>query len=262
MVPRRGLLVARLNSNEPRMSEHSPEYVSLVVTCGLTSPRISCTRRIDVKEASGVAEVLNYMERDEVAALVLGPDLKQPETLNLLQTVTGRFSETRTLVVVFADSPDPAIPGDFIESEKLFYFSRWPLPAHQANALIAAAVARFRAAGQPQLEVVSIDQETSERVLDYSLRLSAQEDPEAVCSPITEAVRSLSGASHAQCLIYDGTTDSFLRPGASDEDEAQSAATGLASYVLRTGEGLCISDLAGDHRFDAELDNPGGAHNP
>ena len=180
----------------------------------------------------------------------------------------GGAARVEPLHIVAAAGPDPQLFQDLIAEDRIFYLSQRPPSPDELAALIGNAVRLYearRAAGplgtgrgaaagaappalRPRFEV-------SEVLRALALQPGLGERAEVLAEAAREAVDGL----RAYCLLYDPQDDTlWTRDRATGGERRDSAAVGIASFVLRSGMGLIVPRAGRDSRYDREADDPQG----
>jgi len=271
----------------------APEPEASLLLAGFSEAETEAQRRrfgaeVRVEAARSEGEVIERFERGEVAVLALGPSFSGHSARHLLESLRGRFPESRTLHLLATGGPDPAVFQELIDEDRIFFLSLQSIGGEDLSALLESAISRFRAlrlaeataertipmpagphseglalAGTVPLPVPKRDEraELSRRVLTAAGRLAGERDPAAVAYLVREDLGELIGASRAHVLLYDAETEVLWerRGGMSAEERRESAAVGVVSFVARTGRAVAAARLADDPRFEREADDPEGS---
>jgi multidrug efflux pump subunit AcrA (membrane-fusion protein) len=163
------------------------------------------------------------------------------------------------LHIVAAAGPDPQLFQDLIAEDRIFYLSQRPPSLDELAALIGNAVrlyeARRGAPPPPAAPAISSRFEISEVLRQLALQPGLGERAEV----LAEAAREAVDAPRAYCLLYDPHDDTlWTRDRATGSERRDSAAVGIASFVLRSGMGLLLPRAGRDSRYDREADDPEG----
>jgi GAF domain/HlyD family secretion protein len=175
------------------------------------------------------------------------------------------------LHIVAAAGPDPLLFQDLIAEDRIYYLSqRSPSPdelaalignavrLYQARHAAAAAAADTNADGDGQAHAVPRLQprfEIAEVLRQLAVVAGLGERSEV----LAEAAREAVDAQRAYCLLYDPRDDTlWTRDRATGSERRDSAAVGIASFVLRSGIGLIVARSGRDARYDREADDPEG----
>lgn len=191
--------------------------------------------------------------------LVLGGALPSRQILELLLELLRRAPRADWTAVVLAAGPEPAIFQDLVNRDRVFYLSA-QAPALDAVAQIVAGAWRQLQIPGPgdELERAAAG-ELATRGLELVRSLARVEDlGEALRRIARETCRELD-ASRCRCWIYDAQGQTLWTLADEEREERrESAASGLTSFVARTGAPLRLERLGEDPRYDPELDNDGG----
>ncbi len=166
------------------------------------------------------------------------------------------------LHIVAAAGPDPLLFQDLIAEDRIFYLSQRPPALDELAALIGNAV-RLYAARRDNLQRAEADQPPPPRhrvdVAEVLRQLALQPGLGERSEVLAEAARETVDAQRAYCLLYDPNDDTlWTRDRATGSERRDSAAVGIASFVLRSGLGLIVARSGRDARYDRELDDPEG----
>lgn len=180
--------------------------------------------------------------------------------------VVGGGGGPAPLHIVAAAGPDPQLFQDLIAEDRIYYLSQRPPAPDELAALIANAVrlyeARRDAAALPPGSPGGAAAPPSHARLEISevLRaLALQANLGDRAEVLAEAAREAVDAQRAYCLLYDPHDDTlWTRDRATGGERRDSAAVGIASFVLRSGLGLLVPRAGRDSRYDREADDPEG----
>ncbi len=197
-----------------------------------------------------------------------GPPLAHP-----LQPQPFPPAQPQPLHIVAAAGPDPLLFQDLIAEDRIFYLSQRPPALDELAALIgnavrlyearrdAAALAAIPGAADPRdapgpgASPLGSRLEISEVLRALALQPGLGERAEV----LAEAAREAVDAQRAYCLLYDPHDDTlWTRDRSTGEERRDSAAVGIASFVLRSGLGLLVPRAGRDSRYDREADDPEG----
>ncbi len=169
------------------------------------------------------------------------------------------------LHIVAAAGPDPQLFQDLIAEDRIYYLSPRPPAPDELAALIGNAVRLYEA----RRDAASLSQgspgaaappsharlEISEVLRALALQANLGDRAEV----LAEAAREAVDAQRAYCLLYDPHDDTlWTRDRATGGERRDSAAVGIASFVLRSGLGLLVPRAGRDSRYDREADDPEG----
>jgi hypothetical protein len=170
------------------------------------------------------------------------------------------------LHIVAAAGPGLELFQDLIAEDRIFYLSQRPPAPDELAALIGNAVRLYEtrrdaaAAGAPRspsagAAPISPRFEISEVLRALAVQSGLGERSEV----LAEAAREAADAQRAYCLLYDPHDDTlWTRDRATGAERRDSAAVGIASFVLRSGLGLTVPRAGRDSRYDREADDPEG----
>jgi multidrug efflux pump subunit AcrA (membrane-fusion protein) len=178
---------------------------------------------------------------------------------------SGAAAGPPPLHIVAAAGPDPQLFQDLIAEDRIYYLSQRPPAPDELAALIGNAVrlyeARRDAAALPQGTPAAGAPpghgrlEISEVLRALALQANLGDRAEV----LAEAAREAVDAQRAYCLLYDPHDDTlWTRDRATGGERRDSAAVGIASFVLRSGLGLLVPRAGRDARYDREADDPEG----
>lgn len=192
------------------------------------------------------------------AILCFGPGSTPGRIRAVLETLEREAPQTACLSVALAGTDDLAAFQDLIDDDRLFYLSRGPLSDRDlAGLLEGAAGALERRMQRRALRTASPD---GSLPVDLLRQFALARTLEELAGAAVAAVSQATGAERGRCLIYDPRREAVWSPGdgADPETAGESPAVGLVSFILRSGQTLCLPRVGEDTRFDADLDNPGG----
>ena len=173
--------------------------------------------------------------------LVFGPDASPGEVTATLDE--QQDPDCRAIVFTTRESL-PAFQ-QLIDDDRLFYIACGELAERELNALLDAA----RGDRRPE---PTLDRYVNAANLRWI----------ALAQSVTELTNALRGAAasaveagRTRCVLFDSHRGTLWVP---NESSAESPATGLTGFIFRTGVTVCLPHLAGDPRFDRDLDDPEG----
>ncbi|MFN7962461.1 MAG: GAF domain-containing protein [Thermoanaerobaculia bacterium] len=183
-----------------------------------------------------------------VRVAVAGPGCRPTELLAALERIAPPWP-----VVALGLGPDLEPYQAWLDQDWLFYLSRALPPEAEVLALILAALRRGGQAPGGELA------EPAPLPAELLRQLAGARRPAELAHRLGRALELSVGASSGRCWLYDSQRQ-LLEPGDDDLEgtQSESAAVGLLSYALRTGEALLVARVAADPRFDPELDAPSG----
>jgi hypothetical protein len=172
------------------------------------------------------------------------------------------------LHIVAAAGPDLELFQDLIAEDRIFYLSQRPPAPDELAALIGNAVRLYEArreaaagttgpAGTPAIGAAPLRPrfEISEVLRALAVQPGLGERAEV----LAEAAREAVDAQRAYCLLYDPHDDTlWTRDRPTGAERRDSAAVGIASFVLRSAMGLLVPRAGRDSRYDREADDPEG----
>jgi len=207
--------------------------------------------------AGSEAEALRLLALHPVAVLALGAGIGGERARALLEAAETAPAAAERVNLVLSAGPDPSLFQDLIDRDRIFYLSQETVPSGDLIALLRSAAARWRSAALP-----GGDEERQRRVLAGRLltavqAISSQREPARAARAAAEGVEDVAEADRGYCLLYDPITDTLWEGGTDDKEERrESAAVGLVSFVVRTGQPVSLERLGRDPRFDREADDP------
>jgi len=172
------------------------------------------------------------------------------------------------LHIVAAAGPDPQLFQDLIAEDRIYYLSQRPPAPDELAALIGNAVRLYEA----RRDAASLSQGASAtgaaaappsharlEISEVLRALALQANLGDRAEVLAEAAREAVDAQRAYCLLYDPHDDTlWTRDRATGGERRDSAAVGIASFVLRSGLGLLVPRAGRDSRYDREADDPEG----
>jgi hypothetical protein len=209
--------------------------------------------------ADSEVEALRLLAAQPVAVLAVGAGISGDRARRLVADAEAIPAVPGRMNLVLAGGPDPSLFQELIDDDRLFYFSQEPVPSTDLIALLRGAAARWRTAA-----IQGGDEERrrnlfSRRLLTAAQTIAAQRQPAGAARTTAEAVEDLADAERGYCLIYEPKTETLWdggAGGADQEERRETAAVGLVSFVVRTGQPLAVERIGRDPRFDREADDP------
>jgi biotin carboxyl carrier protein len=215
----------------------------------------------EVETAATPAEVEARIAAGGVAVLACGPHLGGETAYRLLDRLAEEHGEGVPVTLVFAAGPEAPRFDRLIEDEQVYYLTRRPPPPEEAAALLTTALRKSRErrgiAAPPALSGKGAVH--YQRMAEAVRRLALEPEPAAKAEALAEAAVDLADADRAYCLLYDPSDETlWAKERGAVGERRESAAVGLASYVLRSGRPLRMAQGDADPRFDRDADDPRG----
>ncbi len=204
-------------------------------------------------------QALELLGRRRISVLCIGDQLRGPAARALLEDASRRFSDLDTVNLVLDAGPEPELFQSLIDRDELYYLSQQLPPRRDVLDILKSAVAHRRLAPDPESENEGELAEL-QSVLELARQLARESDVDRALTLTREAIEQTVAADGAECLIYDPREEIlWTRRPDSGEERVESAATGLVSFVVRTGVPVRLEHIGRDPRYDPEADNDGGA---
>jgi hypothetical protein len=215
-------------------------------------------RDFAVVEATSTEEARRLCAEQPVAVLVLGDRLTSADAHSILSL--PRVASPHSTPISIVINADADLFQEFVDRDELFYLSRHSLNSAQLLSIVRAGAERFRRKHDPLSISSDIGLDRAERILDFAFQLSLQTDLPSAGRLTIEALLDVIGTDRAQCYVYD-PNQNILCPAEYHDDlnHAESAASGLAGFVARTGERISLDTVSADPRYDPGLDDPHGS---
>jgi biotin carboxyl carrier protein len=215
-----------------------------------------------LQATSDPEQAMSILTAGSVAVLCVGPGLSGEGPGAFLRRVVQRFPGTPNANLLFGPEGEIDSFADLIAEGSLFYLSRTTLPARDLEPLIASAAetyfARFQLLGANSDERL-VKTLRAQHLSATLRRLAQQGDPADLAQLLAESAREILTADRAYCLLYDPRDQElWAKDAGSRHPRRESAAVGLASFVLRSGLTVNLPQADQDPRFDREADDPGG----
>lgn len=235
---------------------------------------------LEVLLASDEAEAGSIAGARQVAVLCTGSRLAPQAARDLLERVTPlprRREEDdeapdaradapsvesfkiphRSFNIVLAAGPQPELFQDFIDFDQLYYLAPKMPPIEDVLDILRSAIERHLSRHQPDDASVLDDDKhlDTQRVLQVVRLLGGESEVSKAADLIGRAALELVAADHAECLLYDGATETLWNRRLGSDERRESAAAGLVSFVLRTGQPVRLDAVGSDPRYDPEADN-------
>jgi membrane fusion protein (multidrug efflux system) len=212
--------------------------------------------------ADSEAEALRLLAAQPVAVLAVGAGISGDRARRLVEEAEAIPAIPGRMNLILAGGPDPNLFQELIDDDRLFYLSQEPVPSADLMALLRGAAARWRTAAISAMEGGDEERRRSgfsRRLLAAAQTIAVQRQPAGAARATAEAVEDLAGAERGYCLIYEPTSETLWdggAGGADQEERRETAAVGLVSFVVRTGQPLAVERIGRDPRFDREADDP------
>lgn len=210
-----------------------------------------------VRFAGSAAEAVDLADAGDVAVLCLGAGLGGTAARDLLEELARR-SSYRGLSIVLAAGEDLELFADLVSADRLYYMTPSPPSPPAVAGIVRSALERFRAAHAADGGRDESHNLSTHRVLQQIEGVARQASLEQVMTAAGEAAAELVVAEKAAVLAYDPASETLWQRGAGGAERRESAAAGLVSYVVRTGDAVVVDRLGDDPRYEAEADNESG----
>lgn len=247
----------------PEPSSSAPSVPRLVLagfdTAEAAELGVLLSEESDVVRLDDPGEIERQVGAGNVALLVLGSRLGGDAAFHLLERLGEEPGAVLPLTVVLAAGPDPGRFDRLVEDEHVYYLTQRPPRTDETAAILGTALARVRERqGGGSAPVLSRREALREQRIAETLRsLALLPEPAAKAEVLAEAAQDLADADRAYCLLYDPADETlWSKVRGSVGERRESAAVGLASYVLRSGRPLAVPRLDADARFDRDADDP------
>jgi len=200
-----------------------------------------------------------------VAALVVGERIGGGAAAALLAQSVERFPEQRAHIVL-APGADRALFQELVDADRLYYLATGTVRDHELSSLLEGAV-RWHVEGARLTEdhidaktEPQIDGEHVRRVLAACDQLGMQTELDEAAKLLARYASDLTPDARAECLLYDQARHVLWKADGPDTDaREQSAASGLVSFVARSGRAVRLEAVGEDPRYDLDADNPTGS---
>lgn len=191
------------------------------------------------------------------AILCFGPGSSPERVRTVLASLEQEAPRTPFLSVALAGTDDLGAFQDLIDDDRLFYLSRGPLSDRDLAGLLEGAAGALARRMHRQAPRAAPD---SSLPVDTLRQLALARTLGELAATTVAAVSQAAGAQRGRCLLYDPQRQAVWSPGEGDDPETagESPAVGLVSFILRSGQTVCLPRAGEDPRFDPDLDNPEG----
>ncbi len=208
--------------------------------------------------AGSAAEVLDLLGGREVAVVALGGELQPLEAKELLAAAWQRYPVMQTCHVVFAAGPELTLFQEEVDADQVFYLTPKPPPPADVLPILKSAVQRYQAK-QSTVEATVFDAPQLERALAVVRLLAAETRLESAVPALARAALEFLDVDRAHCLLYDARNETlWSREHPDAEERRESAAAGVVSFVVRTGQSVRLDRVGEDPRYEPEVDNQSG----
>ena len=216
--------------------------------------------------AATADEGMARLQRQPAGVVCLGPRLAGEEAARFLQRTAFAPAAPRCNVVL-AGGDDAAAFQQLVDEDRLFFLTREPPAEGVVRDLLAAAVARARAEGpgsSAPAAAAAVGDAARETVLELYRQWTPATGAAEAAALVARAARTLVEAERARCLLYDPASDSFSEDGDGGADgdgrpAAESCASGLVAFAIRTGRAVRLDRVADDARWDPAADTAHGS---
>lgn len=194
------------------------------------------------------------------AVVCLGPEVPPEAARRLVAGGGGGDGPGRPLHLVLAAGPD--LDAFQEEVDRIFFLCRHPPPAGELARLVAGAAREHRrrsgvgeAAKRTGGAWLRLAAPAVREVLD---RLPLQTEAAELAELLVQAALEAALGDRARCLLHDPADGTLWSPEPGGGERRESAAVGLASFVLRSGAPVRLARAAADPRHDPPADDPEG----
>lgn len=153
-------------------------------------------------------------------------------------------------VIVHGAREQLAAFGELLAGDRLFYLAAGVLEERELAAIVEAAARQYE-------ERRELDDAAHEITADVLRRIALAQSVVELSNAVKAAIVRTVSAERGRCLLFDRERQ-VLWPASREDDDGESIAAGLSSFVLRTGEAVMVGCAVADPRFDRELDHPDG----
>ena len=177
------------------------------------------------------------------------------ESSAFLDRVWSAYPDLRFLAIVVGAENAFDLFQRLLDEDRLFYISSGHLPVDQLHTL-ASAAHNVLAGTAPQN--ILAPSPARRRLSELCLLLLEQNNPSRLSTLLaTEALNSISAESIV-CLRYDPARDILCANEGPHADSADSVASGLSGFAIRTGYTATVANVELDPRYDRDIDNKSG----
>jgi hypothetical protein len=209
----------------------------------------------NVVEAKSAEDALRVLAAENADVLLLGPKVLPAEALEILARSAAK-SAPPTTILLCADS-DPDVWQRFVDSGQIFYLGRGEMNPEDIWALIESAAQFVNMKARLSSHPLAAGQGAADRLLDLCARLPMQMDLASAGRLLIETGGEVLHARIVHCFVYDLDAETLTPADASENEKwSYSAASGLAAFVARTAQRICLERVGADPRFDSDIDAP------
>ena len=194
--------------------------------------------------------------------VVIGGDVDAAAARDLLAAAQALHPDARHLAIVTAATDDLDQFQPLVAADLVFYLCRAGLRGSDLRRLTEAALdppaARDRSPGgegplEPGEKAALIRE-----LNHHAPRVAAARSLSDAAATLRSVASALVAAEH-RCLFFDAERDTLWTGEDAGGREADSAATGLGGFVVRTRAALAVVGCDQDPRYDPDADNPAHA---
>ncbi len=179
--------------------------------------------------------------------VAIGPGFAPEAVLRILVEIAVRWPTWRVVSLVLEGGDDPGLFAPLLDVEQLYYVSP-AAPDAEATARMIHGACRHVERRAASSASATLD------LAGFARRLAFQDDPADLATLVADRARLALAADDARAWLYDVQLDALWTPNDHGGRRVESAAIGLASFVLRTGRVLRLDRAQDDPRFDRDLD--------
>lgn len=214
--------------------------------------------RVAVSVAQGADETLELLAGGEVAVLGLGPLLAGATARDLLERAVAARPEDTALHLVFAAGDALELFQELVDRGQVDYLSAKPPTDDDMALLLVSAARRVGARLAGSTTAVPEGDAFTRGLLSQVRQLAATKSPGTATRSVAQTLLRSFEVDYASCRLFDPDSDTLWCEEKNGEERRDSAASGVTSFVLRTGALLRLERVGDDPRYDSEADNPGG----
>jgi GAF domain-containing protein len=231
----------------------------LLLTLGLNQPlEDNKSEPLRIVNVQNIEDAVRVLTEEDVAALLLGPRIAQPEALDaLMRSHTEHPKNALPTTIVLGADHDSDVLQKYVDAGQVFYLTRGEIDQENLRHLIVCGVQHFALRADQSHDPLAAGAESADSLLDLCARLPMQTDLASAGRLMIETGRDILRATIVQCFVYDPDVETITPADASESEKwTYSAASGLVAFVARTGKRVCVDRVGLDPRYDPDIDAP------
>ncbi|MBX7084203.1 MAG: HlyD family efflux transporter periplasmic adaptor subunit [Nannocystaceae bacterium] len=248
----RELPAQRAGARAPAAGPAAVAGPAVVVIAGATAQRAAWLDRalagLPCTAAGTASEVVARTSGAGRAVVVLAGPVPGAEPRALFDRLAAMLPAD-ALAIVAADA---AIPDD----ARIFYRVPPGLEPTDLRRVVAGAL-QPRGGLAAVVPMTETRAWTHKQIFDVCAAVGLHAEPTSAALAVEQGIAQLVPSARVACLYFDAHTGELWR-GCGEEGGEGTASVGIAGFVARTGQPVCVPCVGRDPRYVARLDDPRG----